>query len=93
MLIIWDRMFGTFAAESEKVVYGLVHPINSWNPLWGQFSHLYYIISNVGSNKGFMNKLRFLLNGPGWSPGKLRLGNREDLPEVLTGTRNYVGTR
>ncbi|CAI8054679.1 Alkylglycerol monooxygenase [Geodia barretti] len=38
VLIIWDRMFGTFQPElrEEKVVYGLVHPLSSWNPFWAQ---------------------------------------------------------
>ena len=34
VLIIWDRMFGTFASEwdhDEKVQYGLVQNINSFN--------------------------------------------------------------
>ena len=34
VLVIWDRMFGTFASEwdhDEKVQYGLVHNINSFN--------------------------------------------------------------
>ncbi|XP_043318694.1 alkylglycerol monooxygenase isoform X3 [Cervus elaphus] len=31
-LIIWDRIFGTFEAENEKVVYGLTHPINTFEP-------------------------------------------------------------
>jgi len=75
-------MFGTFAPESDKVVYGLVHPLNSWNPLWAQFHHVYYIISNIGSKKGFVNVMSFLFKGPGWSPGKPRLGNREDIPEA-----------
>lgn len=79
VLIIWDRMFGTFTPESEKVVYGLVHPLNSWNPLWGQFHHAYYILSNIGSKD---NLLSFLFKGPGWSPGKPRLGDIKDLPEV-----------
>ena len=82
MLIIWDRMFGTFVPESEKVVYGLVHPLNSWNPLWAQFHHAYYIITNIGSQKGLLNKIYFLVNGPGWSQGKPRLGNIEDIPQV-----------
>lgn len=76
-------MFGTFAPESDKVVYGLVHPLNSWNPLWAQFHHAYYLITSIGSQKGFMNKIYFLLKGPGWSPGKPRLGNIEDIPQVL----------
>ena len=82
VLIIWDRIFGTFAPESEKVVYGLVHPLNSWNPMWAQLHHAFYIITNIGSQKGLVNKLSFLLKGPGWSPGKPRLGNIEDIPQV-----------
>ncbi len=38
VLIIWDRMFGTFAAEkkTEKVAYGLVHPVESFDPFYVQ---------------------------------------------------------
>ncbi|GFT80644.1 alkylglycerol monooxygenase [Trichonephila clavipes] len=36
VLIIWDRIFGTFEPESEKVVYGLTHPINSFEPMYIQ---------------------------------------------------------
>lgn len=36
VLIIWDRMFNTFAEErdQEKIVYGLVEEVNSFNPFW-----------------------------------------------------------
>ena len=33
MLIIWDRLFGTFAEEDEKCVFGTKSPLTSWNPL------------------------------------------------------------
>lgn len=35
ILIVWDRLFGSFADERPEVplVYGLVHPIGSLNPL------------------------------------------------------------
>jgi sterol desaturase/sphingolipid hydroxylase (fatty acid hydroxylase superfamily) len=35
ILIIWDRLFGTFAQEQPHapITYGLVHPIGSRNPL------------------------------------------------------------
>jgi len=38
VLIIWDRMFGTFADErtDEKIVYGLVEDVKSFNPFWLQ---------------------------------------------------------
>ena len=36
LLIIWDRMFGTFAEEdaAEPIIYGIRTPLSSWNPLW-----------------------------------------------------------
>jgi sterol desaturase/sphingolipid hydroxylase (fatty acid hydroxylase superfamily) len=33
VLIIWDRMFGTFEPEREKVRYGLTRNINTYNPI------------------------------------------------------------
>lgn len=39
-LIIWDRMFGTFEPEGEKVVYGITEPVNSYNPVYLVF-HVY----------------------------------------------------
>ncbi|XP_071941594.1 alkylglycerol monooxygenase-like [Antedon mediterranea] len=80
--IIWDRMFGTFQAEEEKVVYGLTHPINSWNPVWIQVCHLHHIMKTVWTTSGFKNKLSVIFNGPGWMPGTPRLGNPEDIPKV-----------
>tara|TARA_X000000950_G_scaffold174653_1_gene212269 strand:+ start:277 stop:1104 length:828 start_codon:yes stop_codon:yes gene_type:complete len=32
-LIIWDKFFGTFEAETEKVKYGLVRNVNTYNPI------------------------------------------------------------
>ena len=31
--IIWDRMFGTFQEEEEKVDYGITKPVNTNNPV------------------------------------------------------------
>ena len=83
VLIIWDRMFGTFQPESEKVVYGLVHPLSTWDPLWAQIHHLVYIFKTIWSHKGLKGKISFLFKGPGWSPGKPRLGCIEDIPHVI----------
>jgi len=33
ILIVWDRLFGTFKPEVAPVDYGLVHPLNSQNPI------------------------------------------------------------
>jgi len=34
VLIIWDRMFGSFVDETEIPRYGIVDPIRSYNALW-----------------------------------------------------------
>ena len=38
VLIIWDRMFGTYVKEEETVEYGITKSINSFNPLIVTFS-------------------------------------------------------
>ncbi|XP_072859357.2 alkylglycerol monooxygenase isoform X1 [Pogona vitticeps] len=81
-LIIWDRIFGTFVAEEDKVVYGLTHPINTFEPFEIQFHHLVYMWKTFWATPGFRNKLSVILKGPGWGPGKPRLGLLEDIPEV-----------
>lgn len=82
VLIIWDRLFGTFQAESDKVVYGLTHPINTFNPIKIQFDHYFYLWNTFWKSKGIKNKLSVLFKGPGWEPGKPWHGNLEDIPEV-----------
>ncbi|WP_423735626.1 sterol desaturase family protein [Chitinophaga caseinilytica] len=39
VLIIWDKLFGTFVAEKEEepCVYGLTKPLGSYSFLWQQF--------------------------------------------------------
>jgi len=82
ILIIWDRMFGTFEPEAEEVVYGLVHPLNSFDPLWTQLHHFVHMFSYAHTLPGIWNKIAAFTNGPAWSPGKPRLGDVDDLPDI-----------
>jgi alkylglycerol monooxygenase len=43
ILIVWDRLFGTFAEEKpgEAIVYGVRKPLKSWNPVWGH-THVFH---------------------------------------------------
>ncbi len=34
VLIIWDRLFNSFVVETETPRYGIIKPIESYNPLW-----------------------------------------------------------
>lgn len=68
ILVIWDRMFGTFAPEVEKVRYGIDRPINSNNPLVVFLHGIQRLGSKLLATKGFRNKLRVLVKPPGWEP-------------------------
>lgn len=88
-LIIWDRMFGTFIPEKERVVYGLVHPLQTWDPIHAQFGHLIYMLKTAWQLRGWQNKLSVFVKGPGWEPGKPRLGLPEDIPEIEDTVQKY----
>lgn len=82
MLIIWDRMFGTFQPEAEEVVYGLTHPLNTFSPMQTQLGHYLHIWKTFLSTPGLGNKLSVIFKGPGWSPGKPRLGDPLEIPDA-----------
>jgi len=37
VLIVWDRLFGTFREEGTEPRYGTTIPLSSWNPVWANF--------------------------------------------------------
>ncbi|XP_035528287.1 alkylglycerol monooxygenase [Morone saxatilis] len=82
ILIIWDRLFGTFALESDKVVYGLVFPINTFEILYVQLHYYLYLWRRSNTYKTISNKLSTFVKGPSWKPGKSRLGDHKDNPKV-----------
>jgi len=68
IFIIWDRLFGTFAPETEPVVYGLTTDIQTFNPLRIAFHELAAIGRDVGRASTIKAKLGYALGPPGWSP-------------------------
>ncbi|XP_060607517.1 alkylglycerol monooxygenase-like [Ruditapes philippinarum] len=88
-LIIWDRLFGTFAAESEEVAYGLTHPLNSFEPFTVQFGYLKYLLGRALDMKGVTNWVKNFLYGPGWLPGKPRTGDINDIPKIEKPVKRY----
>ena len=63
-LIIWDKLFGTFQAETEQVVFGISKPYNSTDPVWANFYYWKELIGNIKSKKGFLNKLKAFFQKP-----------------------------
>ena len=67
ILIIWDRMFGTFEPEHERVVYGLTTNIDTFNPA-RIASHEYVDMArDIASSTGWVERLSYVLRGPGWA--------------------------
>ena len=80
VLIIWDRMFGTFVPETEEPVYGVVKPLESANPLWANFAGWADILRVSLGARTFSDRLRPLVAAPGWRPADQ--GGRVQPPEV-----------
>ncbi len=65
ILIIWDRLFGTFEPEVEPVTYGLTKNINSFNPLTVAYHESAAIVSDVIAAKSWRERLRKVFGPPG----------------------------
>ncbi|GMT02791.1 hypothetical protein PENTCL1PPCAC_24965 [Pristionchus entomophagus] len=79
-LIIWDRLFGTYAAEKrdERISYGLVENVKSFNAIWLQWFDLHFFLFGKGLMRkpdgeeyfpGVWNKIIAIFAPPGYYPG------------------------
>ena len=66
ILIIWDRLFGTFEAERHRPEYGLTRNIESYNPLVVAFHEWQSIGRDVRAAQTWRGRLGYLFAPPGW---------------------------
>jgi len=82
ILIIWDRMFGTFQAELFRPHYGLTKQVGTFN-IWKLQTHEYVsIVRDVRSAARFRDRLGFIFGPPGWAP---RTGARAQNSAIAAG--------
>ena len=79
-LIVWDRLFGTFAAEDEEPVYGITRPFASFNPVWANLHYWVEMWEVARRTARPLDRLRVLWQRPGWRPADL--GGPVAAPEV-----------
>jgi sterol desaturase/sphingolipid hydroxylase (fatty acid hydroxylase superfamily) len=68
VLIIWDRMFGSFEPEVEPVVYGLTKNIATYNPLRIETHEWVAMYRDVREAGSFRHVLGYVFRHPGWAP-------------------------
>ncbi len=68
ILIVWDRLWGTFQVEEERPRYGLKRDFDSRNPLRVWFSEWPDLLRDLARAKGPRQALALLFRPPGWAP-------------------------
>ncbi len=68
ILIVWDRLFGSFEIEDERVRYGLTRNIQSFNPLRIAFHEWRDMTRDAIRARDWRQRLAYLFQPPGWSP-------------------------
>jgi len=68
VLIIWDKLFGTFEKETEAPRYGLTSNIKTYHPFKVIFHEWVKIFKDLNKPGPFINKFKYLFMPPGWSP-------------------------
>ena len=73
IFILWDRLFGTFEPEGERVRYGLTTNIETHHPVKVAYHEWYALTCDVRRASGWRDRLSYLLRGPGWAPAGVEL--------------------
>jgi sterol desaturase/sphingolipid hydroxylase (fatty acid hydroxylase superfamily) len=67
ILIVWDKLFGTFEPEGDRVVYGLTKNIDTFNPLRIAGHEYGEMLRDVARSRTWTDRLSYVLRGPGWA--------------------------
>lgn len=68
VLMIWDKLFGTFQREEEKVVYGLTRNIHTNNPVKITFIEFGNIWRDIRKCRNNRDRLKIIFGGLSWRP-------------------------
>lgn len=73
ILIIWDRIFGTFQEEltDQKPTYGITRPVQTWNPIKINFLHFSLLLKDAWRTTNYWDKIRIWFMPTGWRPADL----------------------
>ena len=74
ILIIWDKLFGSFQSEINDVkpVYGTLKPVRTWNPVIINFKHLWQLLKDAWHAERYFDKIRIWFMPTGWRPSDVK---------------------
>ena len=72
IFIIWDRLFGSFEEENEKVIYGVTKPIETINPLKVFFFGYANLFRKMFSSGSIREAMGYFFKPPEWEPAYKR---------------------
>ncbi len=96
VLIIWDKVFGTFVEEEEAPAFGLTKPLGSHSFLWQHFHFPLELLLAFRHAKGFGKKWKVLFGRPDDIDPRFRqllerrLSNVKPGPAPTAALRRYV---
>jgi alkylglycerol monooxygenase len=92
ILMVWDRLFGTFEPESETCVYGTTVPLAGWNPLAAVGAGYVDLWHRCRAACGWRDRVRVLFRAPGWHPVGTATPVRVAVPDDRPVSRVQGGT-
>jgi sterol desaturase/sphingolipid hydroxylase (fatty acid hydroxylase superfamily)/uncharacterized membrane protein YhhN len=72
ILIIWDRMFGTYEDEVEPPVYGVRGGLGTFDPISANLAYYRTMLDLCRRATDWRDKVRVWFAPPGWVPANLR---------------------
>jgi sterol desaturase/sphingolipid hydroxylase (fatty acid hydroxylase superfamily) len=72
ILIVWDRLFGSFVREGERVRYGLTKNLETHAPLRVAFHEYAALWADLRAARSWRVRWGLMLHGPGWQPERAR---------------------
>ena len=64
LLIIWDKMFGSFEPEKKPVVFGLVNNVNTFNPIKITFMGWMAMLKDIKNSADYKESLKIFFGPP-----------------------------
>ena len=68
LLIVWDRLFGTFAEEIEPVRFGIRENVKTFNPIKITFMFWQQMVSDFKNSKNQKERFLSFFGKPEWKP-------------------------